>query len=159
MMFSMDNKKYTVGLKISNDTYAGQEINPAHMTITYLGTADENKLEKAKTLLSAINLMRPIKLRIGSPDTFGTQERPVPVRRLEIEQPKIEEKLIGMHQELGECEPFQPEKLDTPNWHVSAKDPKLQDELSNKAKKQIMLIGGKLFIKPLGPFEPIATFE
>lgn len=156
---SSNVQKYTVGMKIINDTYEGQKINPIHMTITYLGAADENKVEKAKKFLALVNKMRPIYLRIGAPDTFGTQDRPVPVRRLQIEQRSIEEQFIAMHQELGECEPFQPNKLDVPNWHVAVRDTRLQEELEAKASKAVLLMGGKLFIKPLGNFDPIAEFE
>lgn len=152
-------KKYTVGLKILNDTYAGQNINPIHMTVTYLGAADEYKLERAKKLLAAINLLRPIIINIGAVDTFGTQDRPVPVRRLIIQRSEIEELLISFHRELGECEPFQPKKLDIPNWHVAMRDTKFQEELSSKAQNQGYLLGGKLFIKPLGNFDPIAEFQ
>ena len=164
MIFGMENtgtreKKYTVGLKISNETFAGQKVNPVHMTITYLGAADEIKLEKAKRFLAIINQLRPIKVKIGAMDIFGTQERPVQVRRLIIERHEIEEQLVIMHRELGECEPFQPKKLDIPNWHIVVKDPKLQAELSDKADKLVILTGGKLFIKPLGNFDPIVEFE
>jgi hypothetical protein len=154
---AVDIKKYTVGMKIPNDTYAGQAINPVHMTVTYLGEADESKLARAKKLLSELNQLRPIKVKIEDVDTFGTKERPVPVRRISIVDPAVQEKLIAIHKEVGEAEPFQPKKLDIPAWHVSVKEPKLQEEFA--AKKNAILQGGKLFIKPLGNFDPILELE
>jgi hypothetical protein len=156
-----ESKKYTVGMKIPTQTFAGQPINPVHMTITYLGSGDKHKLERAKKYLAEINGMRPLKVVIESLAMFGTSERPIPVRRLRIEDPVLEQKLIDIHKELGECEPGQPKKLDTPNWHVSIKDPKLAAEFEARSasKDHAMLNGGKLFIKPLGNFDPIAEFE
>lgn len=148
--------KYTIGIKIPNDTYAHQKVNPIHMTITYLGCANEEKLHKAEELLAQINQMRPIKIIIRSTDIFGTSERPIPVKRILFENHEIEEKLIALHRTLGECEPSQVEKFDTPSWHVSLKDTKIYEEFS--AKENSMLECGKLFIKPLGNFDPIAEF-
>jgi len=150
-------KKYTVGMKIPNATYAGKPVNPVHMTITYLGTADAKKLEEAKAMLAIINKLRPIQVKVGKPDIFGTQERPVSVQRLLIEDLQIEKQLIQMHTQLGECEPFQTEKFETPSWHVSVKDAQLQQEFSER--QGTILIGGKLFIKPLGNFDPIIELE
>ena len=157
-MFGMEKaKEYTVGMKIPNDTYAGQKVNPVHMTLTFLGAADAEKLAKATTLLTAINAMRPIKVKVGAADTFGTQEKPILVRRLAIESPEIAAQLIALHQELGVCEPGQPTKLAEPNYHVSVKDDKLRAEFITK--EGTIIIGGKLFIKPLGKFDPVVELE
>lgn len=156
-MENNSQKKYTVGIKIPNNSYAGQPVNPVHMTITYLGCADEQKLKRTALLLAEINALRPIKVSVGASDTFGTQDRPVRIRRLKIEDNAVKEKLIQIHSELGECEPFQAQKLTIPNWHVSLKDLKLCEEFASKEDE--ILIAGKIFIKPLGNFDPILELE
>jgi 2'-5' RNA ligase len=158
--FAMENnaaRSYTVGIKIPNTTYAEKAVNPAHMTITYLGEADEKKLEDAKRMLAIINQSRPIRIKMGKPDVFGTQERPIPVMRLLIESPTIEELLIQMHRQLGVCEPSQTDKLEIPSWHVTVKDTQLQEEFLGRQDSTI--IGGKLFIKALGNFDPVIELE
>ncbi|MBY0109532.1 MAG: hypothetical protein K2X90_00250 [Candidatus Babeliaceae bacterium] len=159
-VFAMEKSqllKYTVGMRIPNATYEGKQVNPVHMTITYLGEADEGKLEKAEAILATINTLRPIRVNVGKSDIFGTQERPIPVMHLIIEDARIEELLIQMHQQLGVNEPSQTEKFEIPRWHVSVKDTRLQEELL--ALQGSTLAGGKLFIKPLGNFDPIVEVE
>lgn len=149
--------RYTVGIKIPNKTYAKKPINPIHMTITYLGEADEEKLAEAKAILEIINKLRPIYITVGEPAIFGNQENPIPVMQLLVENPKIEELLIKMHEKLGVCEPSQKEKFEIPSWHVSVKDSQLQQEFLELQGNSIL--AGKLFIKPLGNCRPIVEIE
>ncbi len=145
-------KQYTVGIKIPNETNVGKAFNPVHMTITYLGEADEKTLTIVRAALKKINKLRPLQFRIGEPDQFGAK-KDVPVVRLEIEDTFVEELLLQMHQNLGVKEEWQDEKFERPSWHVSARDTNLRRELL--AKKGTLITGGELFIKPLGPFDPI----
>jgi len=158
MMYSMEKpKEYTVGMKIPNDTFSGKKINPIHMTITFLGAADADKIKVATGYLARLHQTRPIEVKVGAEDVFGTNENPVPVRRLEIINSDLKELFIEMHQKLGVCEPFQPKKLDIPNWHIAVRDSNLQKEFA--AKVGNLLLGGKLFIKALGPSDPIVEFD
>lgn len=158
-LFGMNDgeiKSYSVAIKIPNSLYADQSINPIHMSITYLGHADEKKLEEAKNILAAINTLRPILIKLGTLDNFGTKENPTPVIHVSIENPKIEELFIRMHKQLGVCWPSQTEKSEIPIWHVTVQDSELQEEFLNHEGP---LVGGKLYIKPLGPFGLTAAFE
>jgi hypothetical protein len=149
--------RYTMGMKIPNDTYASKKINPVHITITYLGVADNAQLQRAKQLLEEIHRIRPVRFIVGPVTSLPTASGQLPVRLLLFEKLEIEEKFAALHQELGECEPSQPAKFEHQIPHISLKDPALSAELS--AKEGTILIGGKLFIKQLGNFDPIIELE
>lgn len=143
--------RYVVGIKIPNDTYAHQPINPVHMTIAFLGAADKERLEKAKMLLAELNQMRPIIIIVGEADTFGKPRHRVSVWRLKIQDPKIEAFLITMRTELSVADP------EEPNWHVAAKNLNLYYEFASK--ENTPLVGGTLFLKQLGSTKSIAEFK
>lgn len=153
----MHVKKYVAGIRIPNDTYADRPINPLHMTIAYMGTADQSKLERAQQLLAELNAMRPIRIKVGATDMFGTHRRPVPVRMLLLVDPAVHKKCMAIYKELAVPEPYQTKQSHDPLWHVALRREPIQKEFA--AKENTILIGGTLFIKPVGSFEPIVELE
>jgi hypothetical protein len=151
------SKKYVAGIRIPNDTYADRPVNPIHMTIAYMGAADHDKLERAQQLLAELNAMRPIHIKVGAPDLFGTQRRPVPVRMLALVDPAVHKKCMAIYKELAVPEPYQTKQSDSPLWHVALRREPIQKEFA--AKENTILMGGALFVKQIGSFEPIAEFE
>lgn len=148
---------YTVGIKIWNETYAHLDYNPVHMTIAYLGVATMDTLQEIENRLAMINQLRPIALKIGEPELFGTIQHPIPVMRLQIEDPTIEALFTQIYVQFAVSGKAHNTKPEIPKWHVATKNSQLQEEFLKK--KGSIVIGGTLYIKPLGQAKAVVAFD
>lgn len=138
--------RYTVGLRVPSAT------DPTlHVTLCYLGEADEKKLVEVYAELYQFQASLPIKGLYLGYAMFGPKED-VPVRLVAVEG-EVREKLQALYTKFGVPEPgmsFHPVK---PNYHVNMK--KVEAEI----RAAEFFIGHEIFVKQLGPHDPCFCIE
>lgn len=67
------NKRYNCAVTVPCATHYGKKINPAHMTIAFLGTIDEKSLEECINELRTI--ARPLRIKLGKKIFMGRHKK------------------------------------------------------------------------------------
>lgn len=142
---------YTCGVKVPSKTHEGKAINPAHMTVTFLGELDEKQL--AECTAEFATLARPIRIRFGAKDTFGSAEmiaagKGIEVRLCDIDGEADRKAVVDFHAKWGKAENGMP-LLAEPNTHVSKRT--IGDELDT----MVDAFCTSWFIKRVGPHGPV----
>lgn len=104
---------------------ASHDFNPVHMTICFLGEADEATLGKAKAALKVLHKVskqKAFKFELGQKDLFGANND-VRVMRLKIQDRGVEQLMLEVARSIR--------RQGSMAWHVSVKDDALFKEFSS----------------------------
>lgn len=135
-------KRYTVGCKVPSRN------NSLHMTLAFIGSCNENKLETIKKEINKLNKILPLKVKYGGYDYFGSK-KDVKVRRCHIEDKDKMEMIMEFYRNYF-CPNGNNWYSNTePQLHVSVKD--VDDEINQNE----YFITNEIFLKEVGPHDPI----
>ncbi len=144
--------KFTVGFKVPTDKYKNASFNPVHMTLCYLGEADQEVIDQVKTELVNLCQHLPLHVKIGSDDLFGLNKN-IPVKHILILDDNVKSAFLAFYKRFGKAEPNMP-YFEIPDYHLTVKD--IADEFPENSNHYWE---GKFFIKQLGPHDPIFTID
>lgn len=146
---------YTCGVKVPCKTHEGKAVNPAHMTVTFLGALGDEELKICTEEFS--KLARSLRIRFGKPDVFGSADmiaagKGIDVRLCDIVGDDDRKAVVDFHAKWGKAENGMP-LLAEPNTHVSKRT--IGAELDTMTEAVCVT----WFIKQLGPHDPVFVKE
>jgi hypothetical protein len=142
---SSRQKQYNCAVVIPCKTHEGKHINPAHMTISFLGAIDEKLLPEVIRDLET-TVARPLKLCFGEKDFLGTR-KDVEVRLCEIVNGEPDDKKVVTEF----AQKWNGSQHDTGMFHVTKKH--MGAELDGMTE----VVCTNWYLKPLGPYPPVWT--
>lgn len=150
-------KNYTIGVKIPNNSHAGEDFNPLHMSIAYLGYINPYKLREIKKIIKNLE-NTGVELIIDKHALLGEKSN-VLVRKLKINDPTVKDNFKQIYDKFGRKERWMKEKPKEQDFHMSLRTDKLKEEFKDPEIMGTTIKGYEIFIKPLGNNPSIFTMD
>lgn len=156
MTDSLDTKKetktYTMGIRLG-DSKDKKQIGHAHATVAYLGNLTEAQIGEISTEVAKAKDFLPVEFKLGEKDMSGPKND-IAVRHLSLLSEEADKFFRDIYEKWGQPEPHHKEKDSVLRWHVS-----MRNDVDGIIAGSDTCWGIQLFIKPLGPHDPIFRVE